>query len=62
MMDSVSANGGRAAEMAKKVEVFCGLAKLCIDFRLISSYHKYAMILYNVRDYARLYFDRTYNG
>ena len=40
---------------------FAVLYDLCIDFLLFSSYHKDAMILYNTRDYARLYFDRTYN-
>lgn len=49
------------AACVRKNEDFCGFVKMCIDFLSVSSYHKDAMILYNTRDYARLYFDRTYN-
>ena len=49
------------AACVRKNEDFCGFVKKCIDFLSVSSYHKDAMILYNNRDYARLYFDRTYN-
>ena len=53
--------GGQMAACVQKNEDFCGFVKMCIDFLSVSSYHKDAMILYNTRDYARLYFDRTYN-